>query len=125
MTRAVIICHGNLAFELVATANRVLGKIEDVFAFSNDNLSPEFLYEQVTKSISADRESGYLFLVDVRGGNCWRVAKMLNRAHPNSRVISGVNLPMVVSFVTKRKGLSLKELAEVVEKDGRRGIVLE
>jgi len=125
MIRAVIICHGNLATELLATARCVLGELKDVFSFSNENLSIESLYTHIAESVPLNEAAEYLFMVDVRGGNCWRVAKMLNRQYSKSRVISGVNLPMLISYLTKRNQVGLNELAEVVENDARKGIILE
>jgi mannose/fructose-specific phosphotransferase system component IIA len=41
----------------------------------------------------------------------------------NCALVAGVNLPMLLSFFTKREKLSLNELAETVQKDGVRGIL--
>jgi len=37
-------------------------------------------------------------------------------------LISGANLPMVLSFVTKRDSMDLQELTEAIKRDGIRGI---
>jgi mannose/fructose-specific phosphotransferase system component IIA len=39
-------------------------------------------------------------------------------------IVSGVNLPMLLSFFTKRNTLNFEELSRVVQADGLRGIQL-
>ncbi|MBN2366216.1 MAG: hypothetical protein EH225_09525, partial [Calditrichaeota bacterium] len=65
------------------------------------------------------------FMVDIRGGNCWAVARLLSRSQPGYYVLSGVNLPMIFSFLTKRGETSIQELVRNMKKDAHRGIFLE
>ncbi len=123
MPKGIIICHGKLAFELVQAAERILGNVDQVLTFSNDQLSPQSLYNEVVNTLNPDEE--IIIMVDLRGGNCWRIGKMIEQEFPHSRVISGVNLPMVISFATKRSQLPFEELISTIERDGHRGIVLE
>ncbi len=123
MTKGIIICHGKLAFELIQAAERILGNVDHVLTFSNDQMSPQALYAEVSGTIRKDEE--LLILVDLRGGNCWRIGKMIEQEFPRAKVVSGVNLPMVISFVTKRESLAFEELVATVEKDGHRGIALD
>ena len=123
MPKGVIICHGKLAFELIQAAERILGNVDQVLTFSNDQLSPQSLYNEVVNTLQPDEE--IVIMVDLRGGNCWRIGKMIEQQFPNSRVISGVNLPMIISFATKRHQLPFSELVTTIERDGHRGITLE
>jgi mannose/fructose-specific phosphotransferase system component IIA len=50
---------------------------------------------------------------------------MVARNKSNYYVLSGVNLPMVLSFLTKKDNLGIRELTDIMEKDGHRGIFLE
>ncbi len=125
MIGGIIICHAQLAFELLNTVNKLLGKAEGIYPFSSDFLAPETLYNQIMEQIKAKEISDMVVMVDLRGGNCWKVGKMLSREIPSMKLLSGVNIPMLVSFLNKRDKLSFQELTETIEKDTNRGIVLE
>jgi mannose/fructose-specific phosphotransferase system component IIA len=66
---------------------------------------------------------GVLF-VDFCGGSPYVACKSLHELHPQYAVISGVNLPMLFSFFTKRTQHPFSDLVEVVKTDGLRGIQL-
>lgn len=125
MTGGIIICHGQLAFELINTTKKLLGDAKHVHPFSSDFLAPETLYNQVAETIKENGFENSIIMVDLRGGNCWKVAKLLNNEFPELKLLSGVNIPMLISFVSKRDRLSLNELAEVLVTDSNRGIILE
>lgn len=125
MTVGVIICHAQLAFELLNTTRKLLGDVEGILPFSSDFLAPETLYHQIEEQIRDQNVSQLVVMVDLRGGNCWKVGKMLCREFPSSGLLSGVNIPMLVSFLNKRDKLAPGELAETMEQDAYRGIVLE
>ena len=63
-----------------------------------------------------------LILVSLKGGSCWNAAVTAKKQNQNVEVISGVNLAMVLSFLTKRDSHQLKGLATLVLEDGIRGI---
>ncbi len=125
MRLGIVICHGKLAFELLHTVECLVGRFENVLAFSNDGVAPQTLFEQVVEAVHTRQARELLILVDLRGGNCWRIGKMLEREFEKTHVVSGVNVPMVISFITKQAGLSFEELSRTVEQDGHRGILLE
>ena len=64
-----------------------------------------------------------MILASLKGGSCWNVAAAIAKDHGHARVISGINLPMALSFMTKRDLLALEELADVLVKDGIRSVV--
>jgi len=122
----IIIAHKSLADSLIQTVQAILGHHEDLVAFSNEKITTEEAMNRLQEIISAAGEPGeVLFMADLRGGNCWTIARLFTRNKSNYFVISGVNLPMVLSFLTKKNQLSATDLVEAVEKDGHRGILLE
>ena len=122
----IVICHRKLAEELLNTAEAILGHHLDLFSFSNDKVTTEELFNQIERFfLNIKNPSRGVILVDLRGGNCWSIGKMIARSHPGFRVITGVNLPMILSFLTKKNRLTSEELIEILEKDAHRGIVLE
>ncbi len=125
MPTGILICHGQLAFELIKTTEKILGPADSLLPFSNDGLSPETLYSKVADALGEKQIKAAVIMVDLRGGSCWKVAKMINKEIPTSKVLSGVNIPMVVSFLTKHKQLSFNELVETIAADTHRGVVNE
>lgn len=125
MVTGIVICHGQLAFELLNVAGKILGPAEAMYAFSNENLSPEVLYAQVQRVLRDHQIDQGVAMVDLHGGSCWTVARMLTREFPRLRVISGVNVSMVISFLSKRGKIPFEELLPILERDARRGIVVE
>lgn len=125
MIVGIVICHSLLAFELVNAVQKILGHTEYVYAFSNDNLAPPVIYQNIVDVIKKSNTDRIIAMVDLRGGSCWTVAKMITREFPQMKVISGVNIPMLISFLTKRDKLPFEELPQVLNVDGHRGILLD
>lgn len=125
MVCAVIMTHGRLAFEIVATAGKIIGKVDCLHPFSNDDLSAEAFCAQVEGVLSDLHAEKILAMVDLRGGSCWMAARLLSRRFPGTRVLSGVNLPMIIAFLNKKDKFPFHELIEILEKEGHKGITLE
>jgi len=119
MVRGVILTHGTLGRELMASVQNVLGPQTDVDVLSNEGMS----LEQITQTAQATLSgTSLIFFVDFCGGSPYVACKTLQQLHPECAVISGVNMPMLFSFFTKREQLGFQQLVETVESDGHRGI---
>jgi len=125
MVGAVIIAHSFIGKELIATAEYIVGKIEGITAVSIDFKMNVF---EARKTISEaikqiDQGNGIFILTDLLGGSPSNIAfSFLNRE--KVEVITGVNLPMILTFWNKRKGNTLMELAKFIYFAGRRSIVI-
>ncbi len=123
---AIILTHKNLAQELINTAKSIVGHDEKLFGFTNHTKTTEQLFAEIKEFLeSKDNPENVLFMVDLRGGNCWTVARMLIRENKGYYVISGVNLPMIISYLTKKDSCDFDDLVKSVEKDACRGTFLE
>jgi mannose/fructose-specific phosphotransferase system component IIA len=118
MIRAVILTHGSLGQELMAEVQAVLGPQTDADVLSNHGMS----LEQIIGSAQSHLGGSLIFFVDFCGGSPYVACATLQQLHPECAVISGVNMPMLISFFTKRNQLAFGELVETVETDGHRGI---
>lgn len=122
----IVICHKNLARELITTAKAIIGHHHNLFPFSNDKSTAEQLVQEIETFIeSKGNPEEIIIMVDLRGGNCWAIARMVAHSHPKRYVLSGVNLPMLFSFLTKKDVLPLPELLEKLQVDAHRGIFLD
>jgi len=124
MVGAVIVAHSSIGKQLIATAEYVVGKIEGITAVS---ISCETNLFEVRKSISqamkqVDQGDGVLLLTDLFGGSPCNIAfSFLN--NEKVEVVTGANLPMILTFWNKRANSTLQEIARYMQLSGTRGIV--
>jgi PTS system mannose-specific IIA component len=120
-----ILTHGHFGAELLRTAQDIVGKQDNVLAFSvtsdtgMDNVC-QFIEESLERFNKAD---GVLFLVDMLGGTPCNTA-ILKSKDARAEVVTGVNLYMVISSFTHRTHLDLRALALKAAEDGKRAIGL-
>ncbi|RPH94887.1 PTS mannose transporter subunit IIAB [candidate division KSB1 bacterium] len=119
MTHAVILTHGSLGKILLEAVETMLGPQESVDVLSNEGQS----LDQIIGSVEARlNDSPGILFVDYCGGSPFVACKSLRDRRPDQALISGVNLPMLLSFFTKRARLPFRELVATVENDAHRGI---
>lgn len=116
MVRALIIAHGNMAQELLNAAITILGVQQEAFTFSNAELSLADLQRSIKNRLTDSKDT--IIFVDCFGSPL-TAAKIVSGGLP---VISGVNLPMLLSFFTKRDTMPFGELVKNVTADGQKGI---
>ncbi len=72
--------------------------------------------------LTAEPGSGALILIDDYGGSCANAAQLAARTDLPAVILSGVNLAMLLGFVTWRDDLALDELARRLVAKGREAI---
>jgi mannose/fructose-specific phosphotransferase system component IIA len=103
----VVVCHGTLAAALVQAAEQISGVPGALVPVSNSGCDRDVLEERVLQAV--DRRPAVVF-VDLASGSCsFAVLKRL-RGEPSVKVVTGVNLAMLVDFVFHR-GLSPEDAA--------------
>jgi PTS system mannose-specific IIA component len=70
-----------------------------------------------------DDGDGVVILTDILGGTPTNLSLSLLEDE-KVEVVTGVNVPMLLTLFSYRKGRSLKEISELVKKSGRRSIIL-
>ncbi len=126
MKHAILLTHGPIGDALIEAVRGIMGLDEGLHALVVNNMSVAEISARLLALINApeEQQDGVLIMASLKGGSCWNVAVATAKDHEHVRVLSGVNLSMVLSFITKRDLLSLDELANTVVKDGLRGIAL-
>jgi len=126
MKHAILLTHGPIGDAMIEAARGITGLDEGLHPITVNNMSAAEIALRLKAVINAPepRSDGVLILASLKGGSCWNVAVAVAKDHDRVRVISGLNLAMVLSFITKREQLSLDELADQVTRDGLRGIDL-
>ncbi|GFI08742.1 MAG: PTS sugar transporter subunit IIA [Lachnospiraceae bacterium] len=119
----MIMNHGRFGEELIASAELIVGTLEQVEAVSlTAGTSIEEYYEKAEALIQASRGK-VLILTDLFGGTPCNVAMMLREKY-NAKVLCGVNLPMLIEAANLRDTVGcVEELAEAVLDTGRAGVL--
>ncbi|MFN2532545.1 MAG: PTS sugar transporter subunit IIA [Pyrinomonadaceae bacterium] len=121
----VIVTHGNLAGELLAAAEMIVGPISHIVSVSigwHDDV--DAARDEVQRAITrVSKGMGVLLLTDMFGGTPTNIASMFLEDGA-IEVVTGVNLPMVIKLATYTGEQSLMELAGKICDQGRQGIYL-
>ncbi|GBD92832.1 PTS system mannose-specific EIIAB component [bacterium BMS3Abin05] len=123
MINGIVLTHSDLGKAFVNTAFRIVGPANRIDSLSSAGLSPKDLKVRLEKIVERDdNDDKTIVFVGLKGGNPWHVACRVAKERPNISVISGLNLPMLLSFLTKRDELPLSGLLEILKIDALRGI---
>ncbi|MBD0326868.1 MAG: hypothetical protein ICV68_10575 [Pyrinomonadaceae bacterium] len=121
----VIVTHGQLASELLAAAEMIIGPIAHITAVSigwHDDV--EAAHNEIERAIArVSQGRGVLLLTDMFGGTPTNIASMF-LAEGEAEVVTGVNLPMVIKLASQTEEESLASIASRVRKQGQEGIYL-
>jgi mannose/fructose-specific phosphotransferase system component IIA len=105
--RGVVVCHGPMAGALVQAAEQISGVDAALIPVSNMGCDRDTLEQRVLAAV--DQHPAVVF-VDMASGSCLVAVLKRLRADPSVRVVTGVNLAMLVDFVIHRS-LSPEEAA--------------
>jgi mannose/fructose/sorbose-specific phosphotransferase system IIA component len=113
MIGVLIASHGSLAAELLKTAEKVIGPQKQVTVLSTDTRRPrQQLRDEVKQLIeSLDSGEGVLVMVDCPGGTPANICLEAACGNDGVKVLSGVNLPMLLCLVDRRQGQTIDSLA--------------
>ena len=125
MVGILIVSHGRLSEALIASVQFLVGnfqKIKGVSIWPKDK-EKEVKDRIQQKMAEVDDGDGVVILTDVLGGTPTNVSLSFLKDE-KVEVVTGVNIPMLLTLSSYRKGRSLREIGKLVKKSGRRGIIL-
>ena len=123
MISAIVVTHGRLADEFVATARKIFGDFSGVYALSNEDKTPQALAEEIETVIEVrGPDETFIIFVDFLFGSCGHATLAVERRYKNVRVVSGVNLPMLLAFLNKRNDVNFERLPSELASRGRDSI---
>ncbi|CAA9408729.1 MAG: hypothetical protein AVDCRST_MAG74-2142 [uncultured Pyrinomonadaceae bacterium] len=119
----VIVSHGQVASELVAAAETVVGAQSHLTAVSigwHDDV--EMARNEIERAIrQVSQGNGVLLLTDMFGGTPTNISAMFIKDN-EVEIVTGVNLPMVIKLALQNKQTTLSEMAKDVEEQGKQSI---
>ena len=116
--RGVVVCHGPLAGALVDAAVQISGVGDALTAVSNTGCDRGTLEERVAAAVNGGPA---IVFVDLASGSCLFAVLNRLRAMDGVKVVTGVNLAMLVDFLFHRT-LSPDEAASRAATAGTKAI---
>jgi len=125
MIGILIVSHGRLAEALLSSVQFLVGnlqRVKEISIWPRDR--EEEVKDRIQKGISeVDDGDGVVILTDVLGGTPTNLSLSILEDE-KVEVVTGVNMPMLLTLSSYRNGRSLREIGRLVKKSGRRSIVL-
>jgi len=125
MVGILVVSHGRLAEALISSVQFLVGNLKRVKGISiwpRDR--KEEVKDRIQKGIGeVDDGDGVVILTDVLGGTPTNLSLSFLEDE-KVEVVTGVNIPMLLTLSSYRKGRSLRDLGKLVKKSGRRSIIL-
>jgi PTS system mannose-specific IIA component len=119
----VIVSHGQVANELLAAAETVVGAQNHIAAVSigwHDDV--EMAKDEISRAIKQVSQGiGVLLLTDMFGGTPTNISAMFIKTD-EIEIVTGVNLPMVIKLAAQNQQVTLAEMAKIVEEQGKQSI---
>lgn len=119
----VIVSHGQVANELLAAAETVVGDLSHITAVSigwhDDVEAAKAEIERAIKQV--DQGNGVLVMTDMFGGTPTNISAMFLKQN-EVEIVTGVNLPMVIKLASHNQDTTLEEIARAVEEQGKSSI---
>ena len=125
MVGILVVSHGRLAHALISSVQSIVGHLPRVCGVSiwPKDRDKEIRNKIQHKMAEVDDGDGVVILTDILGGTPTNASLSVS-GNDNVQVVTGVNMPMLLTLSSYRQGTSLVEIAELVKKSGRRSITL-
>jgi len=124
MIGLVLVAHAGLAAALKASAEMIVGPIENcaVVEVAPGDRADDIM-SRVVAAVGSNQTDGTIIMTDLFGGTPSNMAMSFLK-DGFVEVVTGVNLPMLMEFCSRRSRLAVAELAAELQRCGREGIVV-
>lgn len=123
MVRGIIIGHGDFAKAMVNTAEHIVGEQVGLVILSNRGCSCDSLADHVADIVKKDDLENTIIFLDLPGGSCTISCYKVLKNYPSLKIISGINLPMLIEFFVLREKYSAQDLVPILLKKGRDNMI--
>jgi PTS system mannose-specific IIA component len=124
MIGLVLVTHAALATALKSSAEMIVGVIENcaTVEVAPDERADDIM-ARVVAAVGATQLDGAIIMTDLFGGTPSNMAMSFLK-EGCVEVVTGVNLPMLIEFCSRRERLPVSELAAGLQRTGREGIIV-
>jgi mannose PTS system EIIA component len=124
MIGLVVVTHAGLAGELLRAAGMISGELERCVAVELHADDPaDGLMSRISAAIEDVGSDGAVIMTDMFGGTPSNTGMSFLKDGA-VEVVTGVNLPMLVDFLSRRDRMPLEELAATLQRCGRESIIV-
>ena len=102
--------------------SQVIGDVSGIEALSNEGLSGDALVARVSEAIASVGAEGCIVFVDSRGSSCANSCLHAVGSRREVRIVSGVNLPMLMDFALRRNDYDLDGMVQRLVERGRNSV---
>ena len=124
MIGLVLVTHAGLATALKLSAEMIVGPIEGCVTVevAPDEIADDIM-ARVVAAVESVQSDGAIIMTDLFGGTPSNMAMSFLK-EGCIEVITGVNLPMLIEFCSRRERMAVAELAADLHRTGREGIIV-
>ena len=115
MIKSLVITHGKLGKELIRVSEKILEKKLDIDWMGLDwQEDGSLIINKLEAYLNKNKKHQIIIFTDMFGGSPSNIC--LQYINPNVEVITGINLPGMLKYLTyKDKDLSFKELVKTIK----------
>lgn len=116
MIKSLIITHGKLGNEMIKVTEKILEKKVDIDCMGFDwEEDGSLIFNKLDAYLKKNRNHQIIIFTDMFGGSPSNIClKFLN---PDIEVITGINLPGLLKFLTHRnENIGFKEMVKIIKK---------
>ncbi|MGM0215991.1 PTS sugar transporter subunit IIA [Enterococcus sp. AZ109] len=120
MIGILLVTHGEFGEEIKRSAELVIGPIANCTAISlNRDDSISNLKDKVDEALeNLNQGEGVIALVDLIGGSPFNVCSVTLKQKRNFKLLSGLNLSMLIECAMMRESMEIKELTQHCKQTG-------
>ncbi|HHZ8366827.1 TPA: PTS sugar transporter subunit IIA [Enterococcus faecium] len=115
MNTIILASHGALSQGLKQTAEMILGPGTNIYALSAYRDEDEPIEQQIQSIVSKLGKENLFILTDILGGSVNNEMIGLLKKEPAIRLITGMNLPLVISIATQVNPIAAADLELIIE----------
>lgn len=124
MTGLVVVTHAGLATSLLAAAGMITGATTNCAAVELHVDDPaDALVSRISTALAEVGTDGAIIMTDMFGGTPSNAA-MSFLQDGRVEVVTGVNLPMLVEFFSRRERMSFPDLCAALLRCGRESVII-
>ena len=126
--KIILLSHGLFAKEAFNTMKMIYGQLNDIYYQELSEGCDMEKYEQDLTNLIKQDDEEKLIITDVLGGSPYiiscRIYKSLDDIQKEKvRIITGMNMPMLLELANAKDNYSLDECCSIAENSGKDGIV--